>query len=76
VKFVRKECVDRSQSSSLKSSGGITIVLILTEVQVEHRSRARCAQAEYSLRVCEPEKLLKDYCCRECAESKNFNSLK
>jgi hypothetical protein len=46
VKFVHKECVDRSRSSSLKSSGGITIVLILAEVQVEHRSRARCAQAE------------------------------
>jgi hypothetical protein len=28
-----------------------TVILILVEVQVKHKSRARCVQAESSLRV-------------------------
>jgi hypothetical protein len=51
------------------------IVLILTEVQVKHRSRARCVQAEKSLRVCNLRELLKDCCRRECTESKRFKYL-
>jgi hypothetical protein len=46
VKLSARSALTRVQSFISESSGGLTIVLILTEVQVEHRSHARCAQAE------------------------------
>lgn len=76
MKLSSRSALTRVQSFISEISGGLTIVLILAEVQIEYRSRARSAQAEKSLRVCEPERLLKDCCRRECAESKDFNYLK
>jgi hypothetical protein len=44
-------------------------------VQVEHNSRARCAQAGCKFRTYQPRKELKDCCCKESAQSRRIQYL-
>jgi hypothetical protein len=46
VEFVRKECIDKGSEFLYLKLGRDTVILILVEVQVKHRSRVRCAQVE------------------------------
>jgi hypothetical protein len=57
-----------------ESSDRLAFVLISSKGAVRHRSRARCAQTKLNSRVCNLNELLRDCCCRECAESKVFNT--
>ena len=51
-------------------------VLILTEVKDKHRSRARCVQAEKSLRVHNQRELLKRLLSQGVRRVKEFNTWK
>jgi hypothetical protein len=44
-------CVDKGSEFYLRKLRRDTIVLILVEVQVKHKSRERCAQAGRDLRI-------------------------
>jgi hypothetical protein len=64
-------CIDKDSKFYLRKLRRDTVVLIPVEVQEKHRSHARSAQAVGSLRTYQLREGLKDYCCRECTESKN-----
>jgi hypothetical protein len=51
-------------------------VLILVEVQDKHRSHARCAQVEKSLRVCNQRDLLKRLLSQGVCGVEEFNTWK
>jgi hypothetical protein len=69
-------CVDEGSEFYLRKLRRDTIVLIPAEVQEKHRGRARSAQAVGSLRTYQLREGLKDFCCRECTESKRSNTQK
>jgi hypothetical protein len=77
-----KECSGASARSALtgsefisESSGGIPLFSFPTEVQVRHRSRARCAQAGWKFRTCQPRRGFEDCCRKELHRVKGFKYL-
>jgi hypothetical protein len=75
-KFPARSALTRVQSFISESSDRIAFVLISSEVQLGIGVLQSVCRPRIVSGFVRPEGLLKDYYYRECAESKDFNSLK